>query len=93
MSDIGPGDVVEHIDGGCTVCWEDTDSGLVRGNLYRVANVVQNDAACPVGLVIAGFEHEGAACGRDFRKIDRADEGFSAWMKTCRPKSRERTDA
>lgn len=85
MTDFAPGDLVVCVDAGPNV-------RIAKGRHYVVVEVLQAPSgwedAGEWGIVVRGI-HSGSECGgylaRRFRKIDKADEGFSAWMKALRP--------
>lgn len=58
------------------------------GGVYRVADVVKHPFHDQIGLVIKGHPSPHlmmAWCASFFRKIDKSDEGFAAWMRSMRP--------
>jgi hypothetical protein len=90
MSDIQPGDLVVCVDASQCACCEPCGASprpLVQFRAYRVLEAVY---FCDEGhgIIVDHAEpnllHEAFKVER-FRKIDRADESFSTWMKSLRP--------
>lgn len=96
MIDIQAGDIVVCVDNGRNR-FGYTPSVLRLGAVYRVTRVMVSPPslvdAGAVGLSLAGIANPPRKLGYNasrFRKVTKADEGFSTWMHSLRPvKARE----
>lgn len=88
MSGFAPGDVVVCV--GVSGCHFDhtneDDFPEMEGKTFRVLRVLPPNFRGQVGIAIGYGDPElDDWCAGCFRKVDKSDEGFAAWMRSLRP--------